>query len=368
MVALLNTFSVIVLMMALVWNTAEANRIKDITSIAGVRSNPLIGYGLVVGLDGTGDGSEVLSKQSFMTMLNQLGLTLPAGVSPSGKNFAAVLVHTELPAFARPGQKIDVTVSSVGSAKSLLGGALLMAPLKGVDGVTYAVAQGSLVVNGFMFGGKDGSHITMNVPSVGRIPGGATVEKSVQTDFTEGDFLTLYLNKPDFTTARRVSEKINAFLGPHSAQALDSTSVKVVAPRDQSQRVAFVSAIENLELQVAAGKAKVIINSRTGTVVVGQHVTVSSAAISHGSLMVSIMETYDVSQPNPLAEGDTVVTPSTNIDVNKEKHPMLVWKESVTLEAIVQAVNQIGANPEDLVAILDALRQAGALQAEIEVI
>jgi flagellar P-ring protein precursor FlgI len=351
--------------------TVEASRIKDITSIAGVRSNPLIGYGLVVGLDGSGD-TETFTKQSFITMLNQLGVTLPPGIQPSGKNFAAVVLHAELPAFAKPGQTIDVTVSSVGNSKSLRGGTLLMAPLKGANGEIYAIAQGNLVVGGFGFGGQDGSNIKMNVPSVGRIPNGAMIERTVASSFSNGEILTFNLNNPDFTTARTVAEKINEFVGPGVAKAIDSTSVQVRAPLETPERVAFVSALENLELQVAQGRARIIVNSRTGTVIIGQNVIVSPTAISHGSLTVTINETLQVSQPKaPVignAAGSTVVTPSSAISVNQEKKPMFLFNPGVALETVVFAVNQVGVSPEDLVAILDGLRQVGALQADLEVI
>lgn len=346
---------------------AQAARIKDLTTISGVRGNPLVGYGLVVGLDGTGD-NEQFTKQSFITMLDQMGITLPPGVTPSAKNVAAVALHAELPAFSKAGQTIDVTVSSLGNAKSLRGGTLLMAPLRGADGAVYAVAQGNLVVGGFGFGGQDGSNIKMNVPSVGRIPNGAMVEKVVETDFAERASLTFNLQNSDFTLSRKVAERINAFAGDVTAVPIDATSVVVNMPPDITERVAFISAVENLELELPTQRARVIVNSRTGTVIIGQNVEVQPTAISHGSLTVTINENLQVSQPGAFSNGQTAVTPSSNISVSQEKKPMFIFNPGISLDTVIKAVNEVGVSPEDLVAILDGLKQAGALQADLEII
>ena len=347
---------------------AQAERIKDITSISGVRSNQLIGYGLVVGLDGTGDKAP-FTTQTFRNMMNEFGITLPQGTDPKLKNVAAVSVTAELPPFSKPGQRVDVTVSSLGNAKSLRGGALLFTPLKGADGGIYAVAQGNLVVGGFGAEGNDGSSITVNVPSVGRIPNGATVEQAVPSSFGRGDSLIFNLDQPDFTTARSMTDKINELLGPGTAEALDATSIRVSAPRDTSQRVAYLSVIENLEIETGTERAKIIINSRTGTIVMGQKVQIEPVAVTHGSLIVTITEDFEVAQPNALAEGETVVVPQTNINIDDGGDSrMFKFGPGVTLDDIVKAVNEIGAAPGDLMAILEAMKQAGALKAELIVI
>ncbi|WP_371747992.1 flagellar basal body P-ring protein FlgI [Hahella aquimaris] len=346
---------------------AGAERIKDIATVEGVRSNQIVGYGLVVGLDGTGDKAP-FTDQTFRNMMNRFGITIPAGTDPKLKNVAAVSVHADLPAFSKPGQKIDITVSSVGNAKSLRGGSLLMTNLKGADGKTYAVAQGNLVVGGFGAGGADGSSITVNVPSVGRIPNGATVERAVPSSFSHGDTLTLNLSSPDFTTAKRVQDRINDLLGPGLAQAMDAASIRVMAPREASQRVGFLSILENLEVEPGQEAAKIVINSRTGTIVVGQNVKVLPAAVTHGNLTVTITEDFGVSQPNALAGGDTVVVPQTDVNVEQEPSRMFKFGPAATLNDIVRAVNQVGAAPGDVMAVLEALKQAGALKAELIVI
>ncbi|WP_152207196.1 flagellar basal body P-ring protein FlgI [Marinobacter changyiensis] len=359
--------SVIALVFALVAAPVLADRLKDMARVKGVRSNQLIGYGLVVGLDGTGDKAP-FTNQTFRNMMNQFGIVLPESTNPKLANVAAVTIHASLPPFAKPGQELDITVSSIGNADSLRGGSLLMAPLKGADGQVYAIAQGSLVVGGFGAGGADGSRITVNVPSVGRIPNGATIEREVTSPFAQGDTITFNLLRPDFTTARRVTEVINETLGTGMAYAHDATSVSVKAPRDPSQRVSFLSILENLEVDPAQESAKVVINSRTGTIVVGQNVRVSPAAVTHGSLTVTIKENFDVNQPNPFADGDTVVTPNTQIAITEEPARMFQFGPAVTLNEIVQAVNQVGAAPGDVMAVLEALKQAGALRAELIVI
>jgi len=348
---------------------AYAERLKDIASIAGVRSNQLVGYGLVVGLDGTGDQTSQApyAVQSLKSMLSQFGITVPAGANPKLKNVAAVSLHAELPPFAKPGLSIDVTVSSIANSKSLRGGTLLMAPLKGADGKIYAIAQGNVVVGGFGVG-ADGSSITVNVPSVGRIANGAMVERSVTTAFLQGNSLTLNLHSPDFTTANRVARIINKNIGDGTAQAIDGISIKVNAPRDPAQRVAFMSLLEQFEVTPGEAAAKIVVNSRTGTIIIGQHVRVMPAAITHGSLTVTIAARPEVSQPAPLSDGETVVVPRTDIVVSEEAKPMFLFQPGVSLNSIVQAINEVGATPSDLIAILEALKESGALRANLLVI
>ncbi len=347
-----------------------AERIKDLADIAGVRENQLIGYGLVVGLDGTGDQTTQtpFTIQSLKSMMAQFGITLPANANPQLKNVAAVVIHANLPAFAKPGQSIDITVSSLGNAKSLRGGSLLMTPLKGADGNVYAIAQGNMVVGGFGIESTDGSSISVNVPSSGRIPNGATVERIVPTSFGTGDSIVLNLHKSDFTTAKRVTDAINEWVGLGTASTLDGSSIRVNAPQDLSQRVAFTSLVENITLQPGDAAARVIVNSRTGTVVIGRHVTVTEAAVSHGSLVVTISQNPIVSQPGPLSAGETAVVANSDIDVSQEDNRMFLFNPGISLDEIVRAVNQVGAAPGDLVAILEALQQAGALRAELIVI
>lgn len=347
-----------------------ADRLKDISDVQGVRSNQLIGYGLVVGLDGTGDKTNQtpFTAQTFRNMMEQFGISVPENLTPKLKNVAAVSIHSELPPFSKPGQRIDITVSSLGNASSLRGGTLLMTPLRGADGRVYAIAQGDLVVGGFGAQGSDGSKITVNIPSVGRIPNGATVEVSAPNPFNEGDTLTFNLHRPDFTTAKRVRDEINRLLGPGVARSMDATSIVVTAPRDPSQRVTYLSVLENLEVKPAEPSAKVIINSRTGTIVIGNNVKVSPAAVTHGNLTVTISESVDVSQPNALAGGRTVANNESQIDIEQDKSHMFKVGDSVTLDDIVAAVNRVGMAPGDLMAILEALKQAGALRAELIVI
>lgn len=350
---------------------AQAERIKDITSVAGVRDNQLIGYGLVVGLDGTGDKTSQtqFTAQSLKSMLAQLGVVIPPGVNPKPKNVAAVMISTNLPAFAKPGQSIDVTVSSLGNAKSLRGGTLLMAPLKGADGKVYAIAQGNLVVGGLGVQGSDGSKVTVNIPSVGRIPNGATVERTVTSPFAKSNKLVLNLHTADFTTAHRVVKAINHLIGAGTAKALDGGSIEVRAPSDPSQKVGFLSIVENITLEPGEAPARVVINSRTGTIVIGSHVRVMPAAVAHGTLMVTISEQSAVSQPAPFSRvGSTEVVPQSSVQVTQEDARMFLFKPGVSLNDIVQAVNQVGAAPGDLVAILEALQEAGALRAELIVI
>ena len=350
--------------------TARAERVEDLATVAGVRSNQLIGYGLVVGLDGTGDQTSQtpFTIQSIENMLAKFGVTVPANTNPMLKNVAAVTVHATLPPFSKPGQTIDVTVSSIGNATSLRGGSLIMSPLRGADGQVYAMAQGSVLVSGFGVEGKDGSSITVNIPSSGRIPNGATVEQAVPSNFDSSPFVTLNLNTPDFTTAARLTEAINKLLGAGTAAAVDAVSVRVRAPQDPSQRIAYVSTLETLNVDPASPPARVIINSRTGTVVISSEVRVMAAAVASGSLTVTITERQDVSQPGAFSNGTTTVTPRSAIDVKQDKAHMFQFPAGVNLNEIVRAVNSVGAAPGDLVAILEALKEAGALRAQLIVI
>ncbi|MFI4868197.1 MAG: flagellar basal body P-ring protein FlgI [Steroidobacterales bacterium] len=349
---------------------APADRIKDLAVVSGVRSNQLVGYGLVVGLDGTGDQTTQtpFTVQSIMNMLEKYGVTIPATVIPQLKNVAAVTVTAQLPPFIKVGQTIDVTVGTIGNASSLRGGDLLMTPLRGADGEVYAMAQGSVVVAGFGVSGKDGSRVSVNVPSGGRVPNGATVEREVHSDFASQPFVMLNLNTPDFTTATHLSDGINKLLGGATAVALDPVSVKVVAPVDVNQRIAFVSVLQELEIEPGDAPARVIINSRTGTVVIGSRVRVTPAAVAHGSLSVTITERSDVSQPNAFSQGTTTITPRSDISISQPEARMFVFNAGVNLDEIVRAVNQVGAAPGDLVAILEALKEAGALHAQLIVI
>jgi flagellar P-ring protein precursor FlgI len=361
-------FAITVLMIFASIAPAHAERIKDLAQVAGVRGNPLVGYGLVVGLDGSGDRTSQtpFTVQSLKTMLDQLGVTIPPGVNPQLKNVAAVAIQAELPAFAKPGQNIDVTVSSIGNAGSLRGGTLLMAPLRGADGQIYAIAQGSLVVGGFGAAGKDGSKISVNAPNGGSIPNGAIVERSVPNVAQGNNVVTLNLHDADFTTAARIVAAIDAAFGTGHAHALDGVTIEVTPP--PSDRIAFLAQLESLEVNPGAAAAKVIVSARTGTVVMGGQVTVLPAAVSHGSLTVSITENLNVSQPEAFGRGGTVVTPQSDIEVRQDGGRMFMFQGGTSLEAIVRAVNAVGAAPGDIVAILEALKRAGALRAELEVI
>jgi flagellar P-ring protein FlgI len=346
---------------------AHAERIKDLAQVAGVRGNPLVGYGLVVGLDGSGDRTSQtpFTVQSLKTMLDQLGVTIPPGVNPQLKNVAAVAIQAELPPFAKPGQTVDVTVSSIGNAGSLRGGALLMAPLRGADGQIYAVAQGTLVVGGFGASGKDGSRISVNAPNGGSIPNGAIVERAVAGAAPTGN-VTLNLRQYDFTTAANIVAAIDRNFGPGHARAVDGVTIEVTPP--PGDRIAFLSQLESLDVSPGAVAAKVIVNARTGTVVIGGNVQVLPAAVSHGSLMVTVTENLQVSQPDAFGRGDTVVTPQSTVTASTDGSRMFLFAGGTSLEAIVRAVNAVGAAPGDIVAILEALKQAGALRAELEVI
>ena len=364
------------LMLGFVGEQVAADRLKDLTSIAGVRTNQLVGYGVVVGLAGTGDGSSGLTLQSLQSMVSQFGLVTDAA-NLTAKNAAAVMVTAEMPAFMKPGQRMDVTVSTVGGAKSLRGGMLLMTPLLGADGETYAIAQGSLVVGGLGVTGNDGSSVIVNVPTVGRIPRGAFVEQMVETPFQSTDTVLLNLHQGDFSTAMRVADAVNEVFGPDVATPLDASTIKVRAPVDPAQKVSFVSLLENINVDPARPAAKVIVNSRTGTIVIGGDVKVTPSVVTHGSLTVRINEDKQVTPTANVAQNaqGTVVTPGqpvvaddTEIIIEEEPARAFVFDPGVELSDVVDAINGVGASPADLVVILEALREAGALRAEIIVI
>lgn len=348
---------------------AQAERIKDLASVQGVRMNQLIGYGLVVGLDGSGDQTTQtpFTVQSIINMLSNLGVTLPPGTSLQLKNVAAVMVTSTLPPFARAGQQIDVTVSSMGNAKSLRGGTLLMTPLKGADGNVYAVAQGNVLVGG-VGASAGGSKVTVNHLSVGRIAAGATVERVVPTQLGEGEFVHLELNTTDFGTVQRVVDAINRAAGTDTARAVDGRRVQVRAPADADSRVSFLGRIENLDIQPMQVAAKVIVNGRTGSVVMNQSVAIDACAVAHGNLSVTVASEPAVSQPAPFSAGQTVVTERADIQIKQEGAALMALKAGASLAEVVKALNAIGANPQDLIAILQAMKAAGALRAELEVI
>jgi flagellar P-ring protein precursor FlgI len=351
---------------------ASAEHIRDLVTIQGVRENQLIGYGLVVGLDGSGDQTTQtpFTVQSVVNMLTALGVNLPAAVisNMQMKNVAAVMVTANLPPFVHSGDTIDVTASSIGNAKSLRGGTLLMTPLKGADGQLYAIAQGNMLVGGAGASGS-GAKVQINQLNVGRIPGGATVERTVPTSFGEGEYVNLELRDMNFTTAMRIADTINQDLGSVGpmARALDGRTIQVRAPTG-ADRVAFVSKIENLQVEPAAAPARVIINARTGSVVMNQDVTLDDCAVAHGNLTVVINTEQTVSQPNAMSEGRTAITRQASIDINAEKGSLLRLKRGVSLNEVVKALNSIGATPQDLLAILQAMKSAGALHAELEII
>ena len=351
---------------------AHAERINDIAMVEGARTNQLIGFGLVVGLDGTGDQvtQTQFTIQAARSMLQQFGVNLPPGVNPQTKNMASVMVTAELPAFTKPGQRMDVTVSSIGNAKSLRGGELLLTQLEGGNGEVYAVAQGGLVVSGFGADGIDGSSVSVNTKASGRIPNGALIEREVGNALDDGsNRITFNLHSADFTTAKNMASEINRMMGPGTAEALDAVSISVLAPTETAQKVAYLAELENIEVSKANSAAKIIVNARSGTIVIGSEVVVKPAAVATGSLTVTIDESFAVSQPGPFAAGgETAVVPQSTVNGEQEEAKFFVMEGGVNLQDIVAAINKVGAAPGDLIAVLEALQQAGALSAQIIVI
>jgi flagellar P-ring protein precursor FlgI len=351
------------------WPAHAATRIKEVASVQGVRSNPLVGYGLVVGLDGTGDQSQgaPFTAQSLAAMLQQMGVAVPPGAQLQAKNVAAVMVTAALPPFAQPGQAIDVNVSSLGNAKSLRGGLLIATPLKGADGNVYAMAQGNLIVGG-AGASVAGSKVQINHLSAGRVPHGATVERSVPTPLAQGEYLQLDVTSADFATARDVAKAINAAKGEGTAFALDGRVVRVRAPQDMNARVGFLADVENLTLELSKPAARIVLNARTGSVVMNDAVTLAACAVAHGSLSVTISNTPIISQPGPLSGGSTAQANRADIAISQQAGALVQMPAGAKLADVVKALNALGATPQDLLAILQAMKSAGALNAEIEVI
>ena len=375
---ILHTLSLLGLLWVLPFSAAHADRIKDLTTMAAMRGNQLIGYGLVVGLQGTGDGSDLsFTTQSMKTLLNRMGVSqenplsdFEAATSGSKidlKNVAAVMITADLPGMSKPGQRIDINVSAIGKATNLRGGSLLLTSLRGVDGQVYALAQGSLTATGVDASGA-GSKVAVGVTTSGRIPGGATVERAVNNPFDKTDNVLLNLRDGDFTTASSIIQAINAKFGADVATALDSVSIVVRAPMDTSQRVSFMSMIENLDVQPGEPPARVVINARTGTVVISRNVRVTAAAVTHGTISVSVAMTNEVSQPGAFSNGSTAAVQNADIKVSEPNKPMFLFQPGVDLRQIVDAVNQVGATPSALIAILEALKSSGSLRAELLVI
>jgi flagellar P-ring protein precursor FlgI len=368
----------LLLVLGLASTSAMADRIKDLTTVAAMRSNQLIGYGLVVGLQGTGDGSDVsFTAQSMKTLLNRLGVSMEGPLSDfettagSGKldikNVAAVMVTAELPGFAKPGQKIDVNVSAIGKATNLRGGTLLLSSLRGVDGEIYALAQGSLTATG-IDASAAGSKVAIGVPTASRIPGGASVERIVENPFDKAERIVLNVRESDFTTTNAIVSAINGRFGADVARALDGVSITLQAPQDLTQRVAFMSMIENMDVMPGEPPARVVVNSRTGTVVISRNVRVTAAAVTHGTISVAIAATNEVSQPGAFSNGQTAAVQNAEVKVSEPNKPMFLFQPGVDLRQIVDAVNQVGASPSSLIAILEALKSSGSLRAELVVI
>lgn len=357
------------ILIALIFAPAlHAERIKDMGQFQGLRANQLTGYGVVVGLAGTGDDSLDYATQGVKGAVSRFGINLPAGINPALKNAAAVLITAELPPFAKPGQRLDVTVSAIGKAKSLRGGTLIMAPLLGANGQIYAMAQGNLVVGGLGVDAADGSKLSVNIPSAGRIGGGATVERSVDTGFASSESLTFNLAQQDISNAGLVADAINRQLGAGTAQAVDGASIRINAPVGGESRIRMMGLIENIEIKKAQPPARVIVNARTGTVVINGAVRVGPAAVSHGKLTVKVDENPSVVQPAPFSRGQTALEPSSDIAVEEARNPAFLWDRGASLSDIVKAINKLNVSPGDLVAILEALSQAGALSGELVVI
>ncbi|WP_161865884.1 flagellar basal body P-ring protein FlgI [Pseudomonas yangonensis] len=349
--------------------STKAVPLMDLVDIEGIRGNQLIGYGLVVGLDGTGDKNQVrFTSQSVANMIKQFGINLPPNVDPKLKNVAAVTVTAEIPPSYSPGQSVDVTVASLGDAKSLRGGQLLMTPLQGVDGETYALAQGAVVVGGLNATGQSGSSVAINSANSGRVPNGATVERMIPSDFSERAEVMLNLRQPSFQTAAKVVEAVNGRFGSGTASALNATKIAIRAPITSTQRIGFMAMLEGLDVEEGRERPKVVFNSRTGTVVVGQGVRVKAAAVAHGTLTVTISENPQVSQPNAFSGGQTAVVPRSDVAVSQDKNAMFKWPDGASLDSIINTVNSLGATPDDVMSILQALEQAGALNAELIVI
>ena len=347
---------------------AHPARLKEIASIQGVRANQLMGYGLVVGLDGTGDQTTTpFTAQSLTSMLQQMGITVPAGVTMQAKNVAAVLVTASLPAFAQPGQSLDVNVSSLGNSKSLRGGMLIATPLKGADGQIYGMAQGNLIVGG-AGASQGGAKVQVNHLSAGRIPAGATVERSVPTPWLQNSVVQLDVQADDFNTARDIAAVINKAKGSGTAEAINGRTISVKLPAQAGERVSFMADIENLSVDRATPAARIVINARTGSIVVNQAVTLGPCAVAHGNLSVTISSTPVISQPNALSQGQTVTAEKADIRINQEPGSLIQLPAGTKLTDVVKALNTLGASPQDLLAILQAMKAAGALQAELEVI
>lgn len=345
-----------------------AQVLRNLVSVEGVRDNPLVGYGLVVGLNGSGDSTQVkFASQSVANMLKQFGVKLPDGADAPSKNVATVMVSAVFPPGYRRGQPIDVTVSSLGDAKSLRGGALLLTPLRAADNEVYAMAQGNLVVGGLAAGGKSGSSVTVNTPTSGRIPNGASIEREIGSDFATRPTVRLALRHPHFQTATNIVEAINKRFGD-IASTDDGTSIEVVAPANPTQRVAFVAKLESMSVEVGSETPKVVFNSRTGTVVIAEGLRVRAAAVTHGALKVVISESSAVSQPAPFSQGKTTVTPQSKVAVDQGAAQMFKWPAGAKLQTIIDVVNSLGATPDDIMAILQALDQAGAIEGELVVI
>ena len=364
----LRMVAALMLAMLVAVQPAQAERIKDLGSFQGLRANQLTGYGIVVGLPGTGDDNLQYATLAMRGVTNRFGLTLPPGINPATRNAAAVLVTAELPPMAKPGQRLDVTVSAIGQAKSLRGGTLIMMPLLGADGQIYAMAQGNLAVGGLGVTGADGSNTVVNIPSVGRIAGGATVERAVDTGFDQSPYLLFNLSDADLTTAMRVADAINGQFGYALAVANDAVSVRIAAPVTPQERVLMMSRIENISVTPAEAPAKVIVNARTGTVVINGAVRIGPAAVSHGKLTVKVQEAPTVVQPAPFSQGQTAVEQRSQVEIEEETNPAFEITKGANLSEIVETINAIGASPSDLAAILEALKQSGSLKAELVIL
>ncbi len=364
----IHAFAAVVITLLIAMQPAQAERIKDLGHFAGLRTNQLVGYGVVVGLAGTGDDGLEYATLGVKGITSRFGLALPPGVNPATKNAAAVMVTAEMPAFAKPGQRMDVTVSALGKAKSLRGGTLILMPLYGADQQIYAMAQGNLAVGGLGISATDGSRLTVNIPSVGRISGGATIERTVATGFESEPFLSFNLSDADLTTSLRVADAINVALGTDKAIAADAVTVRIAAPIGAQERVMLMGKIENLMVKPAEARARIIVNARTGTVVINGAVRLGPAAVTHGKLTVRVEENPTVVQPAPFSRGRTTTEPNSDIALEDDGAPAFEIGRRASLSEIVETINSIGVSPSDLTAILEGLKQAGALKAELIII